>query len=236
MGQADDTPADGSGVANPGLRPGVPGRRHRPPSIGWMEINHEIWLSFLPVASFLVVGRFADTRFAIGAGFAAALVVFVLTRHSGVIGRLAVGGITIIGGTALVGIVIDSDKAFLASDAISDFLWMAAFGGSVLLRRPLMGTIVREMFPGAREWLPERDRVFVWLSVAWALESILTAGIRIALLDSLSADSYILWSRVATWPLNATLLGFSYYLVRRTIRGRSEAWVTEHEELDTLEA
>lgn len=200
-----------------------------------MEINNEIWLSFLPVAAFLIVGRFADTRIAIGAGFAMALVVFLRTRHSGVIGQLAVGGIAIVGGAALVGVVIDSDKAFLASDPISDFLWVAAFGLSVLLGRPLMGIIVREMFPGAREWLPERHRVFVWLSVAWALQNILTAAIRIVLLDSLSAEGYILWSRVITWPLNVALFALSYYVIWRAIRERAGAYVAEQEEVDRLE-
>ena len=200
-----------------------------------MEMNNEIWLSFLPIAAFLIVGRFADTRIAIGAGFATALVVFMRTRHSGVIGRLAVGGIVIVGGAALVGVVIDSDKAFLASDPIGDFLWMAAFGLSVLLGRPLMGIIVREMFLGAREWLPERHRVFVWLSVAWALQNILTAAIRIVLLDSLSADAYILWSRVITWPLNVALFAVSYYVIWRAIRQRAEACVAEQEEVDRLD-
>ena len=186
------------------------------------QINNEIWLSILPVAAFLLVDRVADTRVAIAAGFVAAVLVFLRTRKSGVIGYLAIGGIVIVGGTAVVGIVLDSDKAFFASDAIGDFLWMGAFLVSVVVGRPLIGVFVREMFPGVRDWLPETHRVFVTLSLAWAVQNVVTAVIRIILLDSLSTDSYLLWSRVATWPLNIGLFAISYYAIARAIRGEAE--------------
>ena len=186
------------------------------------QINGEIWLSVLPIAAFLLIDRVADTRIAIGAGFVAALLVFLRTRKSGLIGYLAIGGIVIVGGAALVGVILDSDKAFFASDAIGDFLWMGALLVSVVVGRPLIGVFVREMFPGLRDWLPETHRVFVGLTIAWALENILTAVIRLIMLDSLSTDAYILWSRVVTWPLNLGLFALSYYLVWRAVRSEAE--------------
>ena len=193
------------------------------------RINNEIWLSVLPIAAFLLVDRVADTRVAIGAGFAAALLVFLRTRKSGVIGYLAIGGIVIVGGSATVGIILDSDKAFFASDALGDFLWMAALLISIALGRPLIGVFVREMFPGVRDWIGERHRVFVWLTLAWAVQNVVTAVIRIILLDSLSTDAYILWSRVATWPLNIGLLAISYYLIYRAIHSEVETRLREED-------
>ena len=199
-------------------------RASRPPRgvMDASQINNEIWLSILPIAAFLGVDRVADTRVAIAAGFVAAVLVFLRTRKSGVIGYLAIGGIVIVGGTAVVGIILDSDKAFFASDAIGDFLWMGAFLVSVVVGRPLIGVFVREMFPGVRDWIPETHRVFVALSLAWAVQNVVTAVIRIILLDSLSTDSYLLWSRVATWPLNIGLFAISYYVIAHAIRGEAE--------------
>ena len=200
------------------------------------QINNEIWLSILPIAAFLLVDRVADTRAAIAAGFAAALLVFLRTRKSGVIGYLAIGGIVIVGGSATVGIILDSDKAFFASAAIGDFLWMGALLVSVVVGRPLIGVFGREMFPGIREWIGERHRVFVWLTIAWAAQNVVTAVTRIILLDSLSTDAYILWSRVATWPLSIGLFAISYYLVYRAIHTEIEHRLQEEDEQEALEA
>ena len=203
----------------------------RPPR-GVMDagnINNEFFLSLLPIAAFLAVDRVADTRVAIAAGLVAAVLVFLRTRKSGVIGYLAIGGIVIVAATAAVGIAFDSDKAFFASDAIGDFLWMGAFFLSVVVGRPLMGVLVREMFPGLRDWLPESHRVFVTLTLVWALQNILTAVIRLVMLDALSTNSYLLWSRVATWPLTVGLLVFSYVLIGRAINAVVEQRLRDEE-------
>ena len=199
-------------------------RAARPPRdiLATSSINNRFWLTVAPIAAFLLVDRLADTRWAIGAGLAAAILVFLRTRRSGVVGYLAVGGIVIVGGSATVGIIVDSDKAFFASDAIGDVLWTGAFLGSIVLGRPLMGVLMREIFPGIREWIPERHRVFVALSLAWAAQNVVTAVIRVILLDALSTNSYLLWSRVATWPLTIGLFALSYYVIGRAIRQEAE--------------
>ena len=199
-------------------------RAARPPRdiLATSSINNRFWLTLAPIAAFLLVDRLADTRWAIGAGVAAAVIVFWRTRRSGLVGYLAVGGIVIVGGAGVVGIIVDSDKAFFASDAIGDLLWTAAFLVSVLLGRPLMGLLVREIFPGVRDWVPERHRVFVALSLAWAAQNVTTAVIRIVLLDALSTQAYLLWSRVATWPLTIGLFALSYYFIARAVRQEAE--------------
>jgi hypothetical protein len=177
----DGPEADGESTAERRRRR----RRLTPPRdvMASSQINGEIWLSILPIAAFLLVDRVADTRVAIGAGFAAAV--------------------------------------------IGDFLWTGAFLGSVVIGRPLMGVFVREMFPGVKDWISERHQVFITLSLAWAVQNVVTAVIRLILLDSLSTDSYILWSRVATWPLNIGLFAISYYLVWRAIHREAERRVSE---------
>ena len=220
-GAPDGTPADEAAARARARRRR---RAARPPRdiLATSSINNRFWLTLAPIAAFLLVDRLADTRWAIAAGVAAAVIVFLRTRRSGLIGYLAVGGIVIVGGAGVVGIIVDSDKAFFASDAIGDVLWTGAFLGSVVLGRPLMGVLLREIFPGLRDWIPERHRVFIMLSLAWAAQNVVTAVIRIILLDALSTEAYLLWSRVATWPLTIGLFAVSYYVIGRAIRQEAE--------------
>jgi hypothetical protein len=190
----------------------------RPPSFQQMaQINPEIGLSILPILVFWVVGRFTDTEIAIAAAFVTSLLVFSRMRRHGVIGYLAVLGVLIVAGGSLVGIILSSDKAFLATDTVGDFITAALFAGSVVLRRPLLGLVICEMFPRMREWLQPEHRVFVGMTVLWVVGNIATGATRAVLLDSLSADSYILWSRVIVWPMNFLLFGVFFYLMRRAI-------------------
>jgi hypothetical protein len=179
------------------------------------EFNPAILVTVLPVAVFWIVRQIAATQIAIGMGFATSLIVFRYTRRQGVIGYLAVGGIVVVGGAALVGLVLDSDKAFLANDPVNDFIGFVLFMGSVAIRRPLVGLLTCEIFPKLTELVDPKHRVFYVLTVLWAVQNLGTGIIRIFLLDELSVDGYILWSRVVTWPIALALFALSAYMVGR---------------------
>ena len=184
------------------------------------EFNPAILVSVLPVAVFWIVRRIAETQIAIGMGFATSLIVFRYTRRQGVIGYLAIGGIVVVGGAALVGLVLDSDKAFLANDPVNDFIGVALFLGSVAIRRPLVGLIACEIFPKLTALVEPKHRVFYVLTVLWAVQNLGTGIIRIFLLEELSVDGYILWSRVITWPIALALFALSAYMVGRVAQDR----------------
>ena len=200
-------------------------RRRRPlrgPGPG--EMNPQVLLGVAPIGVFWIARRIVDTQVAIGAGFAAALLVVWITRGKrGVIGWLALAGLVIVGGAAIAGIVLDSDKVFLANDPIGDFIGAAVFLGSAVIGRPLVGLLACEIYPNLATYLRARDRVFAGLSLFWAVQNATTGGIRVVLLDSLSANDYILWSRVVSWPLGIAGFAFTYWIIGRTIDARYRA-------------
>jgi hypothetical protein len=93
---------------------------------------------------------------------------------------------------------------------------------SILIGKPLIGGIVRELFPAYVAALPADHRVYVHLSLAWAAYDILHGIARVYMLSSLSVGEYLVWSRLASWPVNAALLGFSAWLISREVRRAEE--------------
>ncbi len=196
-----------------------------PPARVWSardlaEFRPHILLGILPIAVFWSVRQVAETPVAIGAGFAAALLVFAVNRQRGTIGYLALAGMVVVGGASLAGIVLDSDKAFLANDAVGDFVAMFAFAGSVLIGRPLLGVLVCEVFPRLSSVLGPRHPVFVRLSLLWAVQNLLTGVVRVVMLQEFSTDEYILFSRAVSWPLGLGLFAVSSFLIARAVRER----------------
>src|SRR5918996_3567934 len=130
---------------------------YKPPRFG---------LVILPVLVFLLVRRVAIPEIAIGAGFFTSLVVFFINRQSGRTGMLAVLGMVIVGGAAIVGIVLGSEKAYLLNDPISDYLIMTVALVSIVFSRPLFSLFARELVPTVERVLESRHSAFyltTWL-------------------------------------------------------------------------
>src|SRR5918996_5490657 len=129
-------------------------------------INLRFGLVILPVAVFLLLRRVAIPEIAIGAGFFTSLVVFFINRQSGRTGMLAVLGMVIVGGAAIVGIVLGSEKAYLLNDPISDYLIMTVALVSIVFSRPLFSLFARELVPTVERVLESRHSAFyltTWL-------------------------------------------------------------------------
>ena len=174
-----------------------------------------IGLGILPIVVYWSMRRVAETQLAVAAAVAMALLVFATNRHRGAIGLLALMAVVVVAGGGAVGIILDSDKAFLANDVVGDFLTVGVALGSVLYGRPLFGLMARELSPRLQHVLAERARVFVVLTLVWALANAATGSVRIVLLDQLSASEYVLWSRVVSVPLNAAVLALGFVLIAR---------------------
>lgn len=198
-------------------------------------MNLRIVTSILPVATFYLLTRIAEPWVAILGGFAVSSAVFYINRKDRLIGMLTVFGFLVVAASSAVGIIYGNEKAYLASGPISDFLFVPLFLGSILVGRPLIGGIARELFPLIAGPIPAKAPVFVWLSVAWAIWNLVHGIIRIFMLQELSIGEYIIWSRVAFWPFGAVLTGSSAWLILRESRRHQPAarqpahgeWATE---------
>ena len=186
-------------------------------------MNPRILLTLVPIAIFYGLFKMdAPTWVAIGGGFAASAAVLITNRKDRLIGGLALFGFFVLGISAVIGIVWGSEKAYLASGPVSDFLFVPVYLVSILIGKPLIGGIVRELFPAYVAALPADHRVYVYLSLAWAGYDVLHGVARIYMLSSLSVGEYLVWSRLASWPVNAALLGFSAWLISREVRRAEE--------------
>ena len=141
--------------------------------------------------------------------------------NRGAIFWLAVLALVLLAGGSIVGWILDSDKAFFAASPVGDFITAAIFAGSLLLGRPLMGMVVREVFPGVREKLPADDRAFFKITAIFAMENLIMGIVRVWLLDEVSASVFPWISRGVGIPLRLALVWWSYQLIQRSIRRRA---------------
>ena len=181
-------------------------------------INPRFGMAVLPVLVFWLLRQVASPEVAIGAGFITSLIVFFTNRKRGVTGKLAVLAIIIIGGGATVGIVTGNEKAFLFNDPIGDFTIMAIALGSIIFRRPLFALLARELVPAVERFLEPRHSVFFLSTWLLILVNAARGTSRIFLLQNLTVNQYLIWSRVISWPLNITLLIVTYMLINHAVK------------------
>lgn len=169
-------------------------------------MNLRVLLSLLPVAVFLGLTRVTGPSFAVLGGFLTSAVVFYVTRGDRLIGLLTLFGFAVLTASAIVGIARGSERAYLASGPISDFLFVPLYVGSLLVHRPLVGGIARELVPAIARELPLDAPVYRHLSLAWAVFDVLHGSAAVLLLSRLSVAQYVVWSRVLLWPFTGLLL------------------------------
>lgn len=193
-------------------------------------MNFRILASVLPVTIFFGLTRVAAPWVAILAGFAATAIVTYANRRDRLIGLLAVYGFVIVAICAVVGIVGNNEKAYLISGPVSDFLFFPLYLGSVVLRRPLVGGVARELVPVATLRIPADAFVFMWLSVLWAFYNLSQGFFRLWLLSELSVGEYIILSRLLNWPFTLVMLTITSVAIYREARAhgfRLRDWLEE---------
>ena len=188
------------------------------------DVNLAAVANLLPVVLYVVVRHAAGTQIGIGVAFLALIVVFALNRRRGVMGGIALLSLIIATGASVAGILLNSDIAFLLRDPIGDFLTAGVILGSLALRRPLLGLVAREVSPRFVGGVDLQCRLFYLLTLLWAGQILATGGVRVFLfLQGLAPDSYIVWSRAASWPAGlAVIVVTGVLLVRAGRRTGSE--------------
>ena len=191
-------------------------------------VDWRIFWSLLPLVVFLVLNSYwpdhwgrdyvaqflGRTQVAIIGSFAASTLVFAINRDSGVIRLITVLGFVVVAGSAVVGLVADSAKAFAAQNIYSDFLVAAVCLASVAIGKPLVGAVARESIPALRTLMDPSHRVFVILTLIFMAYNIGTGIFRIFLLGEFSANEYVIVSRV-TSPISLAFFLACYFMIKR---------------------
>lgn len=194
--------------------------RHR--SRQQQSIDPLVALGALPLVTFYL-GYQWGTYEAILLSFAATVLVYVLSWRRQMIRLIATFGFIVAAGAAVAGLVLNNERAYLARDAGSDYLIAAIALLTVLVGRPLVGIVVRELSPSTRELLPLQDRVFVVTTLLLGLVNLGQGAVRTwMLLSDLSVGQYLVWSRVFGWPTTFVLLVVIAYMIQGAIARERE--------------
>ena len=183
-----------------------------------LKFNYGVAQGGFPVLVFWIANNMGPTELALVLAFVTAVAVIVRNRQSGVIRALSILGFVVVAASAVAGLILASDKAFAAQNIVSDLALVVIGLGSVVLGRPIIGMITRELIPGLRQMLPEADRTFVILTLGFVALNLVQAIVRIYMLEAMSANTYIIVSRVFAVPLNLAFFVAAWMLVSRRVR------------------
>lgn len=183
----------------------------------YLQFNGSVAEGGIPVAVFWVANNLGPSSVAIALSFIAAAVVFMRNRDSGVIRALSLLGFLIVAASAGAGLLLANDKAFAAQNIASDFAFVVISLGSVLVGKPLIGYVARELLPALRPHLLATERVFVILTLLNAFINLVTGVVRFWMLDVMDTNDYVILSRVIGIPTNLAFFGLAYLLIRRRL-------------------
>ena len=193
------------------LPPAEPTRRY------YVRPTPHVLIAFLPALAFITADRFASTPVAILVSFAVSAVIFVRNPGGGgVIRMLGAIGFAIVCGSAIVGLALSSGKAYVAQNLFADFAFAAIFAASVVVRRPLMGAIIREIVPALKPVMAVNYPLFRQLTLMNVAINLAQGTARIFLIHDLSASQYSIASRAISFPISIAFYLFCYVVVQRT--------------------
>ena len=181
--------------------------------------------AFGPVLVFYVVYKAAGLLAGIAAATAVSFAAWVYERRRERSGLLAWLTLLIVVVQALVGLVADDARAYLAPSVLATSAWGLVFLGSVAVGRPLAGLFAGEMYPFPPEVRASATfrRVFGIVSLGWGVLLLTRSGIRLATLSESSVDAFVLVNAVTGFPLTAAMMTWSVWYATRAFR-RSEEW------------
>ncbi len=199
---------------------GVPVLRRLP--VEWQP-NPRVFLTMLPVLIFYGLTKVAPAEVAIGGGFAAVTVVFAFTRETPLLRLIAIYGYLVTAGSALAGILLTSEKAYLAAGPIGDALILPLYAWTLWRGWPLIGAIGREISPSMVGNLPVNAPIFVRVTLVWAGYEAVKALVLTWMLLNLSIGEYLVYGRLFGWPTTAALVFIcGTFILREARRHRAD--------------
>lgn len=193
----------------------------KPPAREPSKLDFRIMYGILPVVAFYI-GYQWNAYAAIGLGFAATVFAYYASDRKGLVGIFALFGLFVATVAAVVGIVLEDERAFLARDAAIDFLLASLGLGSLLLGRPVVGLVLRDMWPALRELLPLRHRACVLATLVFVVVNIFQGTVRTWMLfGGFSVGEYLVYSRLFGWPTAGIMIAIIAAIVRRAARAEA---------------
>lgn len=126
---------------------------------------------------------------------------------------------------AVVGLVADSERVYLAQPVLVSGAYGTAFLVSAAVGKPLAARFADEMFPFPAEVRASATfrRTFARISVAWGAYLLFRSGLRLAMLSMSSVEGFLLVNFATGVPFTALLMSWSVWYGIRSFR-RSEEW------------
>ena len=126
---------------------------------------------------------------------------------------------------AVIGLVADSERVYLAQPVLVSAAYGTAFLVSTAMGKPLAARFADEMFPFPAEVRASATfrRTFGRISLAWGCYLLFRSALRLAMLSMTSVELFLVINFGTGVPLTALLMSWSMWYGVRSFR-RSEEW------------
>lgn len=181
--------------------------------------------AFGPVLAFYVGYKLAGLVVGIIVASVLAVAAWTYERRRDRSGLLAWLSLLIVAVQAVVGLVADDARAYLAPSVLATMAWGLVFVGSAVIGRPLAGLFAGEMYPFPPEVRASATfrRVFGTVSLAWGALLLCRSGMRLLALSESGVDAFVGVSALTGIPLTMGMMTWSVWYATRAFR-RSEEW------------
>jgi hypothetical protein len=169
----------------------------------------------VPLVAFYVAFRLGGPIVGIVTGMAVSLTVLSIQAYR--LRRLdpiALVAMVLIVANGTLGVATGSVEVYLAAPAVEAMIWGCVLIGSVLLKRPLVPLVARELgiVPSRFAESVGMLRSLEMLTVAWGVAAFVKAGLRLWLLTMLPLEVFLIAVTVANTGVNVMMAGFSVWL------------------------
>jgi intracellular septation protein A len=175
----------------------------------------------LPVASFYVAFRLGGAIVGIVTGMVVSLTVLAIQAYRmRRLDPIVLVPMVVILAQGLLATLTGSVELYLAAPAAEAMIWGVVLIGSVLLRRPLVPLIARELgvVPTRFKSSIGLQRSLVLLTLAWGIAAFGKAGLRLWLLTLLPLEAFLVTVTLGMTAINVVMLGFSLWLPMQMVR------------------
>lgn len=176
---------------------------------------------FLPLGAFYAGLELSGLTAGIVASAAASLLIYLYERRRGRDALLVRLSLAFVAVQSIVGLAANSAVVYLAQPVLLAAAWGLAFVGSVVIGRPLAGTLAAAWYPFPR-WLREHDdfkRVYAIESLVWGAYFLARSALRLAVLLQGNIGGFIVVTFLTGAPATILLLVWS---IRYAIRGLAD--------------
>ena len=138
---------------------------------------------------------------------------------------------------AVIGLIADSERVYLAQPVLVTGVYGLAFVGSVLLGKPLAAKFAEDFYPFPDEVKCSVTfrQAFSRISLAWGVYLLIRSAMRLATLSESSVEAFLVVNFLTGVPLTGLLMSWSVWYGVRYFRN-SEEWGPAIQALEQMEA